>query len=74
MTVWRPLGCMRSWTRLLIASKEERLVISGLIFNTPKPDGVEEGRRWMKNIVGDFLNLIETNMVLNIVFANQGSD
>jgi hypothetical protein len=37
-------------------SKEDRLVISGLSSKTPKPVGLDEGRKWVKNIVGEFLN------------------
>ena len=47
------------------------MVISGLTRKTPKPAGMEEGRKWMKNIVGEFLNLIEPDSASPIVFANQ---
>ena len=55
-------------------SKEDRLVISGLSSKSPKPAGLDEGRKWVKNIVGEFLNSIEPESAAHIVFANQGNN
>jgi hypothetical protein len=35
---------------------------------------LDERRKWVKNIVGEFLNSIEPESAAHIVFANQGNN
>ena len=52
--------------------KEDRIVITGLTSKTPKPDGFEERKKWIRDIVDELLNRIVPGSSEKIVFINQG--
>ena len=58
------------------ARKEDRIVVTGLTSRIPRPVGVEEGKKWLKDLVGDVLNQVEvgsSNHILNVMQGWKGA-
>ena len=54
--------------------KEDRLIVSGLTNKTPRPTNTEDRKKWIDDMIGGALNLIEPNSGAHIVSANQGNN
>jgi hypothetical protein len=54
------------------ASKEDKMIISGLSSKIPKPVGNLEIRTWLKNMVSETLEAIELGSSKEIIFITQG--
>ena len=56
--------------------KEDRIIVTGLTSRVPRPVGVEEGKKWLKDLVGDVLNQVEvgsSNHILNVMQGWKGA-
>ena len=53
-------------------NKEDRMLITGLSSKTPKPTGAEDARKWLKDIVSEILDKIESGSSAKIAFITQG--
>ena len=53
-------------------NKEDRMLITGLTSKTPKPTGAEDARKWLKDIVSEILDKIESGSSAKIAFITQG--
>ena len=54
------------------ARKEDRIVISGLTSRIPMPSGLEERKKWLKDLVGAVLDQVEENSSSHVVNVMQG--
>ena len=57
--------------------KEDRIIVTGLTSKNPIPEGIEEKKKWIKNLVGEVLNQIETgssDQILSVIQGWQGSN
>jgi hypothetical protein len=53
-------------------NKEDKIKISGMTSETPKPTGKVEAKDWLKDIVSKILNSIEPGISSEIIFISQG--
>ena len=53
-------------------NKEDKIIISGMTSETPKPTGKVEAKDWLKDIVSKILNSIEPGISSEIIFISQG--
>ena len=53
-------------------NKEDKMMISGLTSKTPRPSGREEIKKWLKDMVTEALEAIETGSSKEIIFISQG--
>jgi hypothetical protein len=53
-------------------NKEDRLIITGMINKVPMPQGFQDRKKWVLDMVGDVLNRIEQGAAEKIIWANQG--
>ena len=54
------------------SKKEDRIVITGLTSKTTKPEGYEDQKKWLRNIIDTLLNQIVLGSSEKIIFINQG--
>jgi hypothetical protein len=54
------------------ANKEDKMIISGLSCKKPRPTGAEEAKKWLKDIVSEVLDKIESGASSHIAFVTQG--
>ena len=54
--------------------KEDRLIVNGLTNKTPRPNNLEDRKRWIDEMIGGALNSIEPHSGKHVVFANQGKN
>ncbi len=52
--------------------KEDKMIITGLASKIPKPVELDEAKKWLKNIVSEVLDKIESGVSSQIVFVTQG--
>ena len=52
--------------------KEDRIVITGLTSKIPSPASLEEKKKWLRDIVGEILNRVETGAAEHILNVVQG--
>ncbi len=53
-------------------NKEDKMILSGLSCKTPKPTGSDEAKKWLKDIVSEILEKIESGSSSKIIFVTQG--
>ena len=53
-------------------NKEDRLIITGMINKIPMPQGFQERKKWVLDMVGEVVETIEKGTKSKIVWANQG--
>ena len=53
-------------------SKKDRVVVTGLTSTTTMPTGLDEGKRWINDLVGAALNEIVPESSEKIQFVNSG--
>ena len=54
--------------------KEDRIVIIGLSSKTPRPEGFEDRKKWIRSTIDELLNQIVPGSSEKIVFVNQGKN
>ena len=53
-------------------NKEDRLIITGMVNKVPMPQGFQDKKKWVLDMVGDVVNRIEEGAAGKIIWANQG--
>ncbi len=53
-------------------NKEDRLIITGMANKTPMPQGYQEKKKWVLDMVGGVIDRIEQGTAAKIIWANQG--
>jgi hypothetical protein len=51
---------------------EDRLIFTGMINKVPIPQGFQDKKKWVLDMVGEVLNRIEQGSAEKIIWANQG--
>ena len=54
------------------ATKEDRIIITGLTTTVPTTQGFEEKKKWIRGIVGEVLNKVEEGATNHILSVTQG--
>ena len=52
--------------------KEDKILVTGLTNSTPMPQGVEDRRKWLNNMVGGIFNKIVPNSSRDILYIDLG--